>query len=925
MLGTPRVQVREPRWAVRLLGAVQAVGPGQTITHWPSRAVAALLARLALAPDRSHPREELIELLWPGVSLDVGRNRLRQALSSLKSLLEPPGAQRVPVLDADRSVVRVVSGALYCDAHDLERRVRGGEPLAAATARELGELMPGFYDEWVLEERSRLSALFEPVQRGAVSAAEAERSRRTAAEARASATLPVEALSPLPSYLTRTFGVELSEASLCALVTTQRLVTVHGPGGSGKTRLAVEVARSLREQPNWMQNLGESGQFERVAFVPLLACTRADEVLEAIAEALRAVGAGGPRTRIQALLAGRRVLLVLDNAEQLLPQGDAAIAEVLAALPGVHALVTSRRRLGLDGEATFELDGLPLPTTGAAWDEVATNSAVALLVDRARATGADFSVSERNAEAIATLLRLLGGMPLAIELAASRVRAFTPQELVQRLRESAGSPMLDLLSRPRTSASPDARHASMRHMVEWSWRQLRPEQAALLATLSVFTAPARLEAVAFVAPGDAAAVGDGIDELSELSLLHSVRDDSDVVRHALLQPVREYAAERHGAEQARATRARLRQWLTLQARSAMPTRPAAMAGEARHVHGSLTSAPADGAYREALELAVAMRPFWESEMLPMADILALEAALAQVDDPVLRGETLELLAYARLCAGFAAEAMAHAEAARATPLDDRQRSLVLSRWAHVRYGAGLHDAEIDHAIDEALALAERCADPAAAATALRLKGLMASNIRLDYAGSEVLMARAQALWEQMGNQRMAYARLRDRVTMWAWLGREEEAAGVLRECEVAALADADGLGAMLAARQLGRVCIRMRRWADAAAAFRRAVRLAWERQNALELTVALMHLPDALVNEPGQVELAARLQGFARPQWARLFGTLNCIEQRELRRTRRLLRLRLGGARAEALRVEGIGWTLPAAVARALESDVEAG
>ena len=103
------------RWTVRLLGAIEAVGPTQTLSHWPTRAVACLLARLALAPDRAHPREELVELLWPGVQIDAGRNRLRQALSSLKSLLEPPGSTTA-VLLADRMTVRVLPGALECDA-----------------------------------------------------------------------------------------------------------------------------------------------------------------------------------------------------------------------------------------------------------------------------------------------------------------------------------------------------------------------------------------------------------------------------------------------------------------------------------------------------------------------------------------------------------------------------------------------------------------------------------------------------------------------------------------------------------------------------------------------------------------------------------------------------------------------------------------
>jgi hypothetical protein len=159
-----------PRWQVRLLGAVDAVGEasapaglpaaGPTLSHWPTRAVAALLARLALWPDRVHPREELVELLWPGVGLSVGRNRLRQALSTLKAMLETRGAGAGTVRVADHQGIRVVPGALACDALDFERRLRAGD-WAAAQRLYRGDLMPGHYDEWVLQERRRLAALWE--------------------------------------------------------------------------------------------------------------------------------------------------------------------------------------------------------------------------------------------------------------------------------------------------------------------------------------------------------------------------------------------------------------------------------------------------------------------------------------------------------------------------------------------------------------------------------------------------------------------------------------------------------------------------------------------------------------------------------------------------------------------------------------------
>jgi DNA-binding SARP family transcriptional activator len=111
--------MREPRWQVRLLGTLEAGNGAQQLLRFPLRAVATLLARLALAPERAHAREELVELLWPGVELAVGRNRLRQALSTLRSLLEPPGEPGAAVLQADRLSVRVVPGAFWAATHGV--------------------------------------------------------------------------------------------------------------------------------------------------------------------------------------------------------------------------------------------------------------------------------------------------------------------------------------------------------------------------------------------------------------------------------------------------------------------------------------------------------------------------------------------------------------------------------------------------------------------------------------------------------------------------------------------------------------------------------------------------------------------------------------------------------------------------------------
>lgn len=218
----------EPRWQVCLLGRVSASDGVQQLDRFPSRAVAALLARLALAPERVHPREELVELLWPGVTLEVGRNRLRQALSTLKSMLEPPGQPGAAVIQADRHSVRAVPDALGCDARQFERLVQAGRS-AEARALYRGELMPGYYEEWIGEERQRLAALHETLPAQAVADLPAEHPVN-----RASPELAAPSPATLPTYLTRLFGVEMAEARLRTLVRSQRLVTLLGPGAAAR-------------------------------------------------------------------------------------------------------------------------------------------------------------------------------------------------------------------------------------------------------------------------------------------------------------------------------------------------------------------------------------------------------------------------------------------------------------------------------------------------------------------------------------------------------------------------------------------------------------------------------------------------------------------------------------------------------------------
>jgi len=154
-VSTVRTAAALPPWRLRLLGAVELLDSAGRPVRLPTRAVTLLLARLALAPGRQHAREELVDMLWPDADGEAGRNRLRQALSVLRSLLETPGPGRdaQPVLHADRRAIWLAAGALACDADAFVQALAVGQ-VGRAASLYLGELLPGYFDEWVLDEKA---------------------------------------------------------------------------------------------------------------------------------------------------------------------------------------------------------------------------------------------------------------------------------------------------------------------------------------------------------------------------------------------------------------------------------------------------------------------------------------------------------------------------------------------------------------------------------------------------------------------------------------------------------------------------------------------------------------------------------------------------------------------------------------------------
>lgn len=966
---------------MRLLGTVQASDGTQALQRFPSRAVAALLARLACSPEQAHAREELVELLWPGVERAVGRNRLRQALSTLKSLLEGTGGPAAAVLLADRVHVRVVPGALGSDVHMFRQLARAGR-MAEAHALYGGEFMPGFYDEWIDETRLELAAqderLAERLQRAApvsspqAPAAQTHPSPSSAASSApsSSASAPAAALpsaaatgapalatrTQLPHYLTRLVGAEAALAALQAQVLRHRLVSLIGPGGSGKTRLAVETAHALAQAP---AADSAAPRFDLVAFVPLAACASRAEALDAVLGALRLGSAADAAEAVAQALQGRRALLLLDNFEQLVEAARDAVARWLAELPNLHVLVTSRRPLALDGEREVAAEVLPLPPREATLAEAAANPAVALFVERARAARADFHLGERNAAVLVALVRALEGMPLALELAASRVRSIAPAEMLERLR-GPGAPRLELLARSGPRGAFDARHASMQRVIAWSWDQLDAAQRQWLAGLTAFPGGFTAQAASVLAEaltsGDgAAATGNGaaaapaaapaaaltpapaagdsalaaLDELVAHSLLTARAGDSDVpTRFAMYEPIREFAAREGSAAEHRRARAALRRWAQQWARALPATPPLERVREEMpNLVAALAGAVADGAPEDAIALLAALSRCLQEVELPAEGLAHACRAAEATGDPALAAVGHGLIGPLLFDAGQAEAALAHAEQALAcAQLEPRQRARALRAAARIRWRSrnGVH--LVLPMLDEAQRLLGPPPDPAAGAepdelelhaAILALRAFVVIREQRRHDAGEQLHGFALRLWEGTGNQHAINSGRYNLAVCAQNAHRNAEALQRLTPVIDSARALGDWRRLAHALNVRGNALGGLRRWDGAAADHRECVRIAWRGMSHYDLAYGLWNLPRALLHlrRPQQ---AVPLFAFAERHWRRNFGELNEEDHLDLRRIRRLAARQLPPRQARVLEEQGAALTLAEAVALAL-------
>jgi predicted ATPase len=337
----------------------------------------------------------------------------------------------------------------------------------------------------------------------------------------------------LPTPPTKFIGraSEVAAVTESLLLPDVRLVTLTGPGGSGKTRLGLEVARGLLDKFP-----------QGVYFVDLAPINDPALVATTIAHSIGVREGGGrpPLDNLKDYLANKRMLLLFDNFEQV-SHAAPIVAELLASAPGIKILVTSRISLQLRAEHEYPVSPLRTPSSADAThplEQILQYEAVAFFRQQARAVDPDFDVTPENSAAVIEICRRLDGLPLAIEIAAARIKMLPPQALLRRLDRS-----LKLL----VGGAKDlpARQQTLRETIDWSYQLLQPEEQTLFARVGIFAGGFSLESVEGVCnPDGDMDVFSGIESLLNNSLLRQVESASDGARFDMLQTIREYALEK---------------------------------------------------------------------------------------------------------------------------------------------------------------------------------------------------------------------------------------------------------------------------------------------------------------------------------------------------------------------------------------------
>jgi non-specific serine/threonine protein kinase len=590
---------------VRLLGKFEASHNGKTIAI-TSRPAQSLFAYLILSAGTAHRREKLAGLLWPDSLEETAQDNLRHALWRVRKALESASSTRFLRAD-DLSIGFEKSLDYWVDAAALEHlnEKTSADQLMTVLSEYQGELLPGFYDEWVVLEREHLHSIIEhhmarllsllqeqnrwldildwgerwirlgqkpePAYQAlmAAHAAKGDMSKVAAAYERCVKSLREFGIEPseqtrtlyeklkagkasfearpvipikgkrmdapktnLPVPLTSFIGREKEVDQVVKMLEKKRLVTLTGSSGVGKTRLAIQASNKLL-------NKSKDG----VWWVDLVGLNDDSLVIQAVAQVanVREVPNQSLFRTLVDTIQTKHVLLVLDNCEHLI-MGCARLAQsLLSDCPNLKILITSREMLGLTGETLWHVPALSLPDPEhiSPLDVLRQYESISLFIERAVGVNSDFTLTEHNAPSVAQVCQRLDGIPLAIELAAARVKLLSVEKISARLDNR-----FDLLTSGSRTAFP--RHRTLQAAIDWSYDLLPHQEQTLFRRLAVFVGGCTLE------QAQAICSGDGIEADEILDLLTNLVDKSLVMVHKqtggsrfqMLETIREYARKK---------------------------------------------------------------------------------------------------------------------------------------------------------------------------------------------------------------------------------------------------------------------------------------------------------------------------------------------------------------------------------------------